>query len=170
MDAALEHYPYLLTSTDNWKANPTFLFTVLLKTSISDFQYCPEATSFDRNTVLYLSVWQVPVFRYGLLMRNRGYIKFETLEKQRWSYLRNIKTARNYFYKHFAKVAEHWDLPNTLGFSILKMSPLLCVVVSWSYERRVSDFLYQLPWKFQGEASTEPAYPGGHVMLGILYY
>jgi hypothetical protein len=29
-------------------------------------------------------------------------IEFETLEKQCWSYLRNIKTAINYFYKHFA--------------------------------------------------------------------
>jgi hypothetical protein len=30
----------------------------------------------------YLSVWQIPVFRYSLLMRNRGYIEFETFEKQ----------------------------------------------------------------------------------------
>jgi hypothetical protein len=29
-----------------------------------------------------LSVCQIPVFRYGLLMRNRGYFEFETLEKQ----------------------------------------------------------------------------------------
>jgi hypothetical protein len=29
-----------------------------------------------------LSVWQIPVFRCGLLMRNRGYIEFEMLEKQ----------------------------------------------------------------------------------------
>jgi D-mannonate dehydratase len=28
-----------------------------------------------------LSVWQIPVFCYGLLMRNRGYIQLETLEK-----------------------------------------------------------------------------------------
>jgi hypothetical protein len=28
-----------------------------------------------------LSVWPIPVFRYGLLMRNRGYIEFETLKK-----------------------------------------------------------------------------------------
>jgi hypothetical protein len=58
------------------------------------------------------------------MIRNREYIEFETLKKQRWSYLRNIKTAINYFfYKHFAQnpakfllsknLAEHWDLPNT---------------------------------------------------------
>jgi hypothetical protein len=30
-----------------------------------------------------LSVWQIPVFRrYGLLMRNQGYIEFEKFEKQ----------------------------------------------------------------------------------------
>jgi hypothetical protein len=57
-------------------------------------------------------------------MRNRGYIEFDTLEKQCWSYLRNIKTAINYFfYKRFAhnlpiflkgkNLAEHWELPNT---------------------------------------------------------
>jgi hypothetical protein len=40
----------------------------------------PEATSLDLN----LSVWQIPVFRYGLLnlMRNQGYIEFETLGKK----------------------------------------------------------------------------------------
>jgi hypothetical protein len=51
-----------------------------------------EATSLDLKIS---SVWQIPVFRYGLLMRNRGYIEFETLEKQCWSNLRNIKTAIN---------------------------------------------------------------------------
>jgi hypothetical protein len=61
---------------------------------------------------------------YGLLIRNREYIEFETLKKQCWSYLRNIKTAINYFfYKRFVQnlakfllsknLAEHWDLPNT---------------------------------------------------------
>jgi hypothetical protein len=56
--------------------------------------------------------------------RNRKEIEFETLEKQCWSYLRNIKAALNYFfYKRFAhylpifiiskNLAEHWDLPNT---------------------------------------------------------
>jgi hypothetical protein len=28
-----------------------------------------------------LSVWQIPVFRYGLLIRNRGYIEFENIVK-----------------------------------------------------------------------------------------
>jgi hypothetical protein len=40
-----------------------------------------EATSLD---------WRISVFgkfRYGLLMRNQGYIEFETLGKQCWSYL-----------------------------------------------------------------------------------
>jgi hypothetical protein len=56
-------------------------------------------------------------------MRNRGYIKLEMLERQCWSYLRNIKTAINYFYKRFKhnlptvligkNLAEQWDLPNT---------------------------------------------------------
>jgi hypothetical protein len=61
---------------------------------------------------------------YGLLIRNRVYIEFETLKKQCWSYLRNIKRAINYFfYKRLAQnlakfllsknLAEHWDLPNT---------------------------------------------------------
>jgi hypothetical protein len=34
---------------------------------------------------------------YGLLIRKREYIEFETLKKQCWSYVRNIKTAINYF-------------------------------------------------------------------------
>jgi hypothetical protein len=73
-----------------------------------------------------VSVWQIPVFRYGLLMRNLGYIEFETVEKQ-WSYLRNIKTAINYFFlqmfstksthiSHRKNEAELWDLPNTWTF------------------------------------------------------
>jgi hypothetical protein len=46
-----------------------------------------------------LSVWKIPVFHYyGLLIINREYIEFETLKKQFWSYLRNIKTAINYFF------------------------------------------------------------------------
>jgi hypothetical protein len=48
-----------------------------------------------------LSVWQFLVFCNGLLMRNRGYIEFETLEKQCWSYLRNIKPATNYILQTF---------------------------------------------------------------------
>jgi hypothetical protein len=60
-----------------------------------------------------------------LLMRNQGNIEFETLENQCWSYLRNIQTAINYFYKHFAhnlpythishmkNLSKHLDLPNT---------------------------------------------------------
>jgi hypothetical protein len=31
-----------------------------------------------------LRVWQIPVFRYGLLMRNPGYIELETSEKQEY--------------------------------------------------------------------------------------
>jgi hypothetical protein len=37
------------------------------------------------------------VLRNSLLMRNRGYIEFEMLEKQCFSYLRKIMTAINYF-------------------------------------------------------------------------
>jgi hypothetical protein len=36
-----------------------------------------EATSLDWK----ICVWQIPVFSYGLLMRNWGYIEFETFEK-----------------------------------------------------------------------------------------
>jgi hypothetical protein len=56
-------------------------------------------------------------------MRNRGYIEFEKLEKQCWSFVRNINTAINYFlhvlhiiYTHIShrkNLAEQWDLPNT---------------------------------------------------------
>jgi hypothetical protein len=52
-------------------------------------------------------------------MKNRGYIEFDMLEKQGWSYLRNIKIAINFFFKRFTHIshrknlAEHWDLPNT---------------------------------------------------------
>jgi hypothetical protein len=59
------------------------------------------------------------VLRYGLLRRNRGYIEFEILEKQCWSYLGKIKAAINDFYKrlhiiyHRKNLAEHWDLQNT---------------------------------------------------------
>jgi hypothetical protein len=79
-----------------------------------------------------LSVWQIPVFRDGLLMRNRGYSECETLEKWCWSYLRNIKAAINYFYKNFphnltifliGKMFPNIGIFQTLGFSILKMSP-----------------------------------------------
>jgi hypothetical protein len=59
----------------------------------------PEETSLEK-----LSVWQIPVFRYGLLMRNRGYIEFETLEKQRWSYLWNIKTALNCLFTNVSHI------------------------------------------------------------------
>jgi hypothetical protein len=63
-----------------------------------------------------------------LLIRNREYIEFETLKKQFWSYVRNIKTAINYFfYKRFAQnlpkfllrknLAEHWDLPTGIFYS-----------------------------------------------------
>jgi hypothetical protein len=44
-------------------------------------KFSAEATSLD---------WKIAVFGksqcygYGLLMRNRGYIEFETLEKQGW--------------------------------------------------------------------------------------
>jgi hypothetical protein len=40
-----------------------------------------------------------PSFRHGLLMRNQGFIEFEMLEKQCWSYQRQQKTI---VYKHFA--------------------------------------------------------------------
>jgi hypothetical protein len=50
-------------------------------------------------------------------------MEFETLEKQCWSYIRNMKTAMYYFYKGFEhnlhiflirkNLAEHWDLPKT---------------------------------------------------------
>jgi hypothetical protein len=53
-----------------------------------------------------LSVWQIPVFLYGLLMRNRGYIEFDTLEKQCWAYLGN-KATNYFFYKRFAHVSTH---------------------------------------------------------------
>jgi hypothetical protein len=81
-----------------------------------------EATSLDWKSQC---LENPSVFHYyGLLMRNREYIEFETLKKQCWSYLRNIKTAINYFfYKRFAQnlakfllsknLAERWDLPNT---------------------------------------------------------
>jgi hypothetical protein len=87
-----------------------------------------------------LSIWQISVFRYGLLMRNRGYIKLETLNKQCWPYLRNIKTAINYFLQtfrtssthisHRKNLAEYWDL-RTLEFSISKMSPQIRFSICW---------------------------------------
>jgi hypothetical protein len=90
---------------------------------------------FAHNLPIFLldKIWlNIPVLYYGLLLRNRGYIEFETLEKQCWSYLRNIKTAINYFfYKHFAhnlpiflldKIWLNIGICQTLGFSILKMS------------------------------------------------
>jgi hypothetical protein len=50
-----------------------------------NFEVIPEAVSlFGLEN---LSVRQIPVFRYGLLMRYQGYIEFEKLEKQCWSYL-----------------------------------------------------------------------------------
>jgi hypothetical protein len=76
-----------------------------------------------------LSVWQIPVFCYGSLVRDRGYIELELLENHFWSYLRNIKTAINYFfYKCFAHnlpiflVGKIWlniGICHILGFSIL---------------------------------------------------
>jgi hypothetical protein len=80
---------------------------------------------------VFLANPSVPL--YVLLMRNRGCIEFETLENQCWSHLRNIKTAMNYFYKYFAHIlpifliGKIWlniGICQTLGFSILKMSPL----------------------------------------------
>jgi hypothetical protein len=53
-------------------------------------------------------------------MRNGRYIEFETLEKQYWSYLRNTKTAINYFLQTFRTESTHIshrknlaDMPNT---------------------------------------------------------
>jgi hypothetical protein len=98
-------------------------------------------TTFCRSDIFRLenfSVWQIPVFRFGLLMRNRGYIEFGTMGKQCLSYLRNIKTAINYFlllhFLHFApnlpkpiflieKIWMNIGICQTLGFSILKMPP-----------------------------------------------
>jgi hypothetical protein len=71
-------------------------------------------------------------------MRNQGNIEFETLEKQCWSYLRDIKIAISYFfYKRFAhnlptyisqkkNLAEHWDLLNIIP----KMPPLIWILLS----------------------------------------
>jgi hypothetical protein len=42
----------------------------------------PQKIQTNRSDIFRLenlSVWQILVFRYGLLMRNRGYIEFETL-------------------------------------------------------------------------------------------
>jgi hypothetical protein len=66
----------------------------------------------------------VPLLRLADKKSRIQYIEFETLKKQCWPYLRNIKTAKNYFfYIRFAQnlakfllsknLAEHWDLPNT---------------------------------------------------------
>jgi hypothetical protein len=49
-----------------------------------------EKFKFDIFRLENLRIWQIPVFRYGLLMQNRGYIEFEKLEKQCWSCLMNI--------------------------------------------------------------------------------
>jgi hypothetical protein len=52
-------------------------------------------------------------------MRNLGYIEVETIEKQCWSYLRNIKPARTISYECFAHylpiflIRKIWDVPNT---------------------------------------------------------
>jgi hypothetical protein len=78
-----------------------------------------------------LSVWQFPVLRYSLLMRNQGYIEFETLKKPHWLYLRNTKTAINYLFKRLThnlpifltgKIWLNIGICQTLGFSFLKMS------------------------------------------------
>jgi hypothetical protein len=57
-------------------------------------EFCSEWNIFFLKRHLWTGKYQclqITVFCYGLLMRNRGYIEFETLEKQCWSYLRNIK-------------------------------------------------------------------------------
>jgi hypothetical protein len=107
------------------------------------------------------SVWQIPVFRYGLLMRNRGYIE---LEKQCWSYLRNIETAINFFfvYERFAqnlsrishrKIWLNIGICQTLGFSILKMSPRYSFSINTSTvsKAKVRQFLKFLDASFVGE-------------------
>jgi hypothetical protein len=74
---------------DTW---PTHLVSILIKHSVPvplTIGTSTKATSFD---------WQIPVFSYGLLMSHRGYIDFEMLETQCWSYLRNIKTSINSFF------------------------------------------------------------------------
>jgi hypothetical protein len=60
-------------------------------------EFSSETTSLNFEN---LSVWQIPVFRYELLL---GYIEFEMLGKQCCSsYLRNSKTAKNTIYKRFS--------------------------------------------------------------------
>jgi hypothetical protein len=78
----------------------TLLFCIL---SHSKRQSSPDRSDIFR--LKNLSVWQIPVFCYGLLMRNQGYIEFETLEKTVLALItsaENIKTAINYFYNCFA--------------------------------------------------------------------
>jgi hypothetical protein len=58
------------------------------------FHYTAEGISLDWK----VSVVGNSVFRYGLLMRSPGDIEFERLEKQCWSYLRNVETAINHFF------------------------------------------------------------------------
>jgi hypothetical protein len=54
-----------------------------LATLLAGFQFITdrEETISDIFRLENLSVCQIAVFRYGLLMRNRGYNEFEMLEK-----------------------------------------------------------------------------------------
>jgi hypothetical protein len=73
------------------------------------------------------------------------------MEKQHWSYQRNIKKAINYFYKYFAhilpifligKILLKIGICQTLGFSILKMSPLESVLwISFNFSHFLSSRL-----------------------------
>jgi hypothetical protein len=85
--------------------------------------------SLDWKISVFLANPSVPL--YGLMMKNQGYIEFESLEKQGWSYIRKIKTAKNYLCQTFftssthisrrKNLAELWDLPNTLGIFYSKV-------------------------------------------------
>jgi hypothetical protein len=79
------------------------------------------------------SIWQIPVFSQRLADEKSSIccIEFETLEKQCWSYLRNIETAVNNFLQMFrtqsTPIGKIWlniGICQTLGFPFLKMSPL----------------------------------------------
>jgi hypothetical protein len=68
-----------------------------------------EATSLDWKSQC-LENPSVPLLRLADKKSRIPYIEFETLKKQCWSYLRNIKTAINYFLQTFCSKSSQISL------------------------------------------------------------
>jgi hypothetical protein len=123
-------YHNLLNSVRNPNFRSNFLATFSLwgicklECSCKIFKFYLVLTWSDIFSLVNLTVWKVPVFRCNLLIRNRGYIELETSVS--WSFIKNIKTAINYFFTKVSQIIFPY-------FSLDKFSGTLGYVKHWVF-------------------------------------